>query len=112
MTDYDVLGSVCEQIQVAQSHAEHRGYKREDVHTVLTKPMFSAIQRAIHPLDSVKHKTSDEAPIILYGSHVHIYGNNATPKDFLLSLSFNRQTMTLTEAFYLVAKQDPRSKVA
>lgn len=111
MTDYDVLSSVCEQIQVAQCHAEHRGYKREDVHTVLTKPMLSAIQRVLHPLDSQKYDASDDAPIIFHGSHVHIYGNNVTPPDFLLSLSFNRQTMTLTEAFYLVAKQDPRSKV-
>lgn len=109
MTDYDVLNSVYEQIQVAQCHAEHKGYKREDVHTVLTKPMLSAIQRTIHPLDSKKHETLENAPIILYGSHVHIYGNNATPQDFLLSINFNRQTMTLTEAFYLVAKQDPRS---
>lgn len=110
MTDHDVFIFVCDRIHEAQNQALLHGYNRDDVHTVATKPMLQALERAVQPLAVANDKAVVKRSPVLLGSEIHIYGNNATPSDFLLSVSFNRQTMTLTEAFYLVAKQDPRSQ--
>lgn len=77
---------------------------------VVTKPMWDRVEERYKsnqmcgdigmPID-----TFIETP-------TYIYGNESTPPEFQFSVCFNRQTMTITEAFHLVAKQDPRAKAA
>lgn len=109
MTDDEIMRCLIYQVNKAA-----RGRSEREVTTVITLPMWRAFMRATNTPEDTQptdwkgiHETQR-----VFGSETIIYGNDSTPPDFLLSISFNRQTMTLTEAFYLVAKQDPRSKVA
>lgn len=108
MTDDTILRHLIHQVQKAA-----KGSNEREVTTVLTRPMWQSFLRAVDLPEYIEptgwNGLDHMKTARVFGSETFVYGDNATPPDFLLSISFNRQTMTLTEAFYLVAKQDPRS---